>query len=253
MKITTLGTSHGDPTALHYCTSVLIQTSGKFYLLDAGEPANATLVRMGLRSGQLSGTFVTHGHIDHTGGLPVVVEQAEKWRHVFPDIKIDVFLPEEKMVPALQAWRVANHASRFDQSVKVYSYVKGHVYSDDAISVEAFPTAHMGDPGETDGRSFALKFTMEGKKVLFTGDLAHDFHDFPLEAADGCDVVFSELTHYPLEKAIPTLEKLHTGLLVFYHLHNPWQTNDGVRKAYDMCRGLGYPITLSYDGFTLEL
>ncbi len=253
MIITTLGTSHGDPTALHYCTSVLIQTSGRYYLLDAGEPANATLVRMGLRSGQLSGTFVTHGHIDHTGGLPVVIEQAEKWRHVFPDIKMDVFLPEEKMVPALQAWRVANHASRFDQSVKVYSYVKGHVYSDDAISVEAFPTAHMGDPEKTDGRSFALKFTMEGKKVLFTGDLAHDFHDFPLDAADGCDVVFSELTHYPLEKAIPTLEKLHTGLLVFYHLHNPWQTNDGVRKAYDMSRGLGYPITLSYDGFSLEL
>ena len=157
------------------------------------------------------------------------------------------------MVSGLKAWRLACHTSRFEQSVKVHSYSQGHVYSDDAISVEAFQTAHMGDPNVTDARSFALRFTMEDRKVLFTGDLAHDFHDFPLEAADGCDVVFSELTHYPLEKAIPTLEKLHTGRLVFYHLHNPWQTNDGVRKAYDMCLHLGYPITLSYDGFTLEL
>ncbi|MBQ7651523.1 MAG: ribonuclease Z [Victivallales bacterium] len=253
MKIVTLGTSHGDPTALHYCTSVLIETSGKYYLLDVGEPANATLVRMGLRSGQLSAAFVTHAHVDHTGGLPVLIEQAEKWRNRFPDIKMSVYLPEAKMVPALAAWRLACHTARFEQSVKVYSYEKGPVYSDEAISVEAFPTAHMGEVKDTDARSFALKFTMEGKKVLFTGDLSHDFHDFPLEAADGCDVVFSELTHYPLEKAIPTLEKLHTGRLVFYHLHNPWQTNDGVRKAYDLCRHLGFPITLSYDGFTLEI
>ena len=112
MKIVTLGTSHGDPTVLHYCTSVLIQTSGKYYLLDAGEPANATLVRMGLRSGQLSGLFVTHAHVDHTGGLPVVIEQAEKWRNRFPDVKMSVFLPEANMVPALKAWRLACHTTR---------------------------------------------------------------------------------------------------------------------------------------------
>lgn len=253
MKIVTLGTSHGDPTPGHYCTSVLIQTAGKYYLLDSGEPANATLVRMGLCSAMLSAAFITHAHIDHTGGLPVVIEQAEKYRFAHPGIKMEVFVPEANLVSGLNAWRMANHTRRFDESVTVHDYKKGPVYSDEAIAVEAFPTAHLAELKEPTAQSYALKFSLEGRKVLFTGDLAADFHDFPLDAADGCDAVFCELTHYPLEKAIPTLEKFHTGGLFFYHLWNKWQNAEGEKIAYDMCAHLGYPVKITCDGFELEL
>ena len=69
-----------------------------------------------------------------------------------------------------------------------------------------------------------------------------------LDAAQDCDLVFSEITHYPLEKAILTLEKLRCGKLKFYHIHNPWQTQEGRQKALDMTAHLPYPVEFTYDG-----
>ena len=79
MKITNFGTSHGDPTLEHFCSSTLLETQGRYYLIDAGEPANALLVRNGLCASRVSAVFITHMHIDHTGSLPVICEQAKKY------------------------------------------------------------------------------------------------------------------------------------------------------------------------------
>lgn len=249
MKITTLGTSHGDPTPGHYCTSVLIETSGRKYLVDAGEPANATLVRMGLVASCLSGIFITHMHIDHTGGLPVLCEQAEKHSNLFPDVKLQVMLPEAAAVEGLTAWRKANHGRRFQSSVSVSSYNEGLVYNDGNILVESNATGHLAPLNEATAISYALKITSEGRKVMFSGDLASDFSDFPLEFANGCDLVFCEITHYPLEKALPVFAKLKTSKLIFYHIHNPWQTAEGQEKVLGMCANLPYPVEFSHDGF----
>ena len=90
MKITNFGTSHGDPTLEHFCSSTLLETQGRYYLIDAGEPANALLVRNGLCASRVSAVFITHMHIDHTGSLPVICEQAKKYRSRFPDVSLTV-------------------------------------------------------------------------------------------------------------------------------------------------------------------
>jgi len=253
MRIVTLGTSHGDPTPGHYCTSVLIQAGGRHYLLDAGEPANATLVSMGMRASMLYGIFVTHMHIDHTGGLPVLCEQAEKYRGRFPEVELKVLLPEDAAVAALASWRMANHTSRFLPSVSVAAYCPGMIYDDGLLSAEAIPTRHIPHPEGSPAFSHAIKISAEGKNVLFTGDLAADFGDFPLGAAQGCAAVFSEITHYHLDKAVPVFEQLQAGRLVFYHIHNPWQTPEGQAKALDMCAKAPMPVQFAFDGFELEL
>ena len=46
MRITTLGTSHGDPTATSFQSSILLETGGGFYLFDAGEPVSALLIAL---------------------------------------------------------------------------------------------------------------------------------------------------------------------------------------------------------------
>ena len=68
-KIVTLGTSHGDPTLERYNSSTLLECNGKRYLLDAGAPAAALLIRRGIAIQDLQGIFLTHMHEDHFGGL----------------------------------------------------------------------------------------------------------------------------------------------------------------------------------------
>ena len=45
MKIKTLGTSHGDPTKLRFNSSNIISEADNYYIVDAGVPVNALLIR----------------------------------------------------------------------------------------------------------------------------------------------------------------------------------------------------------------
>lgn len=253
MKITTLGTSHGDPTMTRYQTSTLVETRGRCYLIDAGEPANAHLVRRGLSASRLSAVFITHMHIDHTGSLPVLIEQSTKYRHRYPDNHLSVQLPENEAVEPLLGWVRANCGRTKFEDLTVECYRDHGGYDDGFLRMTPFPTRHVPPRADGSPRSHSLLVEAEGKRVLFTGDLSSDFSDFPVSAADGCDAVFAELTHYPLEKAVPVLQTVHPKRLVFYHVHNPYQTPEGEEKVRRLCSILSYPSEIAYDGFVLDL
>ena len=58
MKLITLGTSHGDPTVNRFNVSTLLQeTSAGRFLIDAGAPAAALLIRRGVPVETLRGIF----------------------------------------------------------------------------------------------------------------------------------------------------------------------------------------------------
>ena len=58
-RIITLGTSHGDPTWCRFNSSTLLQVCGKSYLIDAGAPVNALMIRQGCRQQELCAFFPT--------------------------------------------------------------------------------------------------------------------------------------------------------------------------------------------------
>ena len=70
MRITTLGTSHGDHTYCRFNSSTLVDVGGELYLIDAGEPVTALLVRAGISPERLRAVLITHMHSDHVNGLP---------------------------------------------------------------------------------------------------------------------------------------------------------------------------------------
>lgn len=255
MKIINLGTSHGDATATRYQSSTLIETGGRYYLVDAGEPASASLIRRGILPAQITAAFITHPHIDHSGGLPVLVEQAHKYRRLHPAIRPEFLLPEERGVRALLAWAEANRFGGCAETATLRAYGPGTAYDDGTLKLTAFPGRHVPPADDGTPACYAFRIEAEGKKVYFTGDVAADYGDFNLAAADGCDLVYSELTHYPLEKALPVLKQLSAGKLIFYHLHNPWQTPEGKTLALERCReaGLAFPVSLAFDGMETEL
>ena len=252
MKITLLGTSHGDPTPTRFQSSTLIEVGERRYLIDAGEPVDALLIRRGLKASQLSAVFITHVHIDHTGGLPVILEQARKFRWQFPNNRLTVCLPDEKAVAPLRAWCAANRIHDIGSCGEetVNAYAPGIIYDDGALRVTAYRNRHFPPTGEQ--RSYSLLVEADGKRVLFTGDLSTTYADFPIEAVgERCDLLISELVHYPLENGVEMLRNLPIRQVIYQHLDDCWDTPEGREKFAAAIAKLPFPAGIGRDGETV--
>jgi len=252
MRITTLGTSHGDATYCRFNSSTLIETSGGSYLLDCGEPATALMVRQQKDAGALRAVFITHMHGDHAFGLPalmkMLVKYAREGQHT------DLFLAEEGAAESLSGWLSACHVPWPSPVVTARVTRPGPIFDDGVMSVTAQATRHLRDadrPGVP--LSFAYVLQAEDKRLVYTGDLSADFSDFPAAARrTECDLCICEVTHYQPEAALPILMQSPIKRLVLNHVHNPWH-GEGEKVLLDMMRQLPYPVEVAHDGdvFTL--
>ena len=253
MKITFLGTSHGDPTLTRQQSATLLKTQDRYYLIDAGDGTTTSLIRSGVLPAMISGIFITHMHSDHSAGLPLILEQTIKRRNKYPDINPAVRLPDPKAKQILQAWLELNSVPNV-QSLDIQTYQEGFFYDDGFIKIEAFPTKHLEwSTKNPDLKSYSFKITAENKNFLFTGDLCGDFSDFPFDAASGSDLLVSELVHFPIEKAYEQLKDLKIGRLVFNHLSNRWQDPKEIPYALELFNSVPYPVEFSYDGMSIEI
>lgn len=252
MKITVLGSSHGNPTVHGFQTSVLLEEEGAFYLVDAGDGAATLLIRQNIDPSALSAIFISHFHLDHTASLPVLLHLGMKHRSWYPEITPEIFLPEYERHTLFQEYYSSLH--HFTGQIPVhFRDMRRETFEDERIKVRFIPTAHVAPGPSGEARSFAIWVQTREKKILFTGDLKGDFSDFPQEEAAKSDILFCELTHYPPEKALEKFRSLPLEKLVFYHLHDPYQTPEGKEKVLQMCREFPFEVCLSFDSFSLSV
>jgi ribonuclease BN (tRNA processing enzyme) len=192
-------------------------------------------------------------HLDHSGGLPGILEQTIKYRKKYPDIDPAVRLPDPKAEPIIRSWIGINSVPNV-QSLDIQTYREGVFYDDGFVRMEAFPTKHLEwaakDP---ELKSYSFRITAENRRVLFTGDLCGDFSDFPFDAASGSDLLVSELVHFPIEKAYEHLKNLKIGRLIFNHLANRWQDPKEIPYALELFQSVPYPVEFSRDGMSIEI
>ena len=244
MRIITLGTGHGSATATNMSSITYLECGGKTYLVDCADGADAVMMQKKLIPSGLSAVFITHLHLDHTGGLPVMMKRNLKETGA----QTVILLPELEIVPALESWiTFQGFATQMAQKPFIYQDSK-EGYDDGTLHLEAFRTEHLAVNGRP---SYAYRIQTEGKTICFTGDLCGDCHDFPFEAANNTDLVISELTHFRLAHIWPYLEKLQTKALVFNHLGNWSQVPEEQERIKEACQKLPYPVTLAYDGMEI--
>lgn len=252
MRITTLGTSHGDATYCRFQSSTLYEIGEKAYLIDAGQPVDALLTRRGFPIMNISAVFLTHMHSDHVAGLPQFIAAFNKYNgkaamaHNRPEHKPDrctVFFPESGVTSAMEAWMSAMHRNVVQNYVSYQLTQPGVIFDDGNLRVQAIRTRHLGK----DTPSYAYVLQAEGKTVLHTGDLASDFSDFPGLSVP-CDLCICEATHYKPETALPVFEKCRFGALWFTHIHNPWHGETGERDLLSRYKTLPFPVSVAHDG-----
>ena len=253
MRIVTLGTSHGDPTYCRFNSSTLIECGGSYYLFDSGAPVDALMVRGGFGCNNIRAVFITHVHVDHIGGLPVLMKAFMKHYDKNKSSYLSVTVPEKEIVqPVLDFYR-AMHGQK---SESIESYIGfsvaagGNVYEDEKVTVSAVPTKHMDYCG---GHSLAYVITEKSSKktALYTGDLDAHFSDFPTHIE--ADVCVCECTHFKPEFMQPIMPECKFGKLIFNHIHTPWHGEDGERKLMDYCKDFPFPVSIAHDMDEFEI
>ena len=262
MKVITLGTSHGNSTFCRFNTSTMYQTSdGSLYLIDAGAPVEALIRRAGYDVQNIRATFITHLHDDHAGGLSGLIKQITKYPSKRAIGPMPLFLPEESAISALKGWIFAVHEPADSPLIDYRAVVDGVIYEDDNIQVTSHRTQHLRTKGRCEGDpcSFAYEiyFKGEGKRVLHTGDLTADLHDFPTVLFDkDFDLCVCEATHYPPELGAQVLGRGRMKNLLFIHIYDrwhkivgpAWQMTDGESELLSYYRGLKCPVLIAHDG-----
>ena len=101
--------------------------------------------------------------------------------------------------------------------------------------------------------SFSFILDRFRKRVVFTGDLSHDFSDFPLIARrETSDICVCEMTHFSPETALPILKECPIKHLIFNHIHDPWH-GKGEATLKEIFKSLPYPYTIAHDGDVFEI
>ena len=247
MKITFIGTSHGAPEKNRGCTAMLIEVNDVFYVIDTGSSVEKYMVDHDLDIEKIKAVFITHMHEDHVGALTGLLKMMKTYHG---DMRAKIFLPEEQGIQALRAWFNGLHFGNWPENrLPLLTVSEGEVYSDENIKVSAVKTDHMSGVD-----TFAYIVDCEGKRVIFTGDLTYDLHDFPKIIIDEkSDAVVAELCHYHksfgfIPGTIDLLKSSQTEKMIFGHIYPGGDTDmEEIKDTFP------FEVHIAADGNTYSL
>ena len=222
--ISFLGTGSGIPSADRFFSSTLLHLDGSHLLIDAGEPCVHLLVDRGNLLNEIGAILITHGHVDHIGGLPALLQGCKLLGRKAP---LSIYLPEEMLVP-LRAWIAALYLAEegLGFSLEWIAWKNNAVESlPGQISVTPYRTTHLercyrGQPGADPARfcdSYALEICSGQSRLIFSGDLGSPQDLAPL-LEKPMDILICELSHFTAEELSIVLKEASITMLCLVHL-----------------------------------
>lgn len=226
--LTFLGTGCGIPMTDRFHSSILLESGGRRWLLDAGEPCSQRLKAMGISYRSLDAIFISHGHSDHLSGLPMIIQGAWLEGRSEP---LPLYLPAELIDP-IRIWleavylpeKLVGFALEFHPWESFPALAT--TIDDGLLRVSVNPSTHLDslrvviDPGAADrflAYSIAFDWPATGKRLIYSADLG-----LPEDMAGlfdrPCDLLICEMSHFEPEELFAFLADKPVRRICLTHL-----------------------------------
>lgn len=203
LRWTALGTAGGPvPTAERAEPSNLLTADGQRILVDAGDGTVNQMARIGLDLGAIDTVFISHLHLDHSGGLGAVI--GLHWMNQFPR-PLTIYGPPgtKTLVDGIVASMAAPAKIGFglgtpppapQGSVRAVEIADGSRLTLGSLSVRAAGNTHFAHDGPAEAQpnvSLSYRFTLGKRAITYTGDTGPSSAVTAL--AKGSDLLVSEV------------------------------------------------------------
>ncbi len=217
-SLTFLGTAPGYPTANKNHTGLLLDTGRQKILIDAGEPSARTLIEIGVDPADLDAIVITHGHSDHTAGLPMIIQAA--WI-VGRQASLPIFLPAELIHP-LRNWLSASYIGPdfLPFELRFHAWEDGPVHSVGDCEFTPTPTTHLQALVDRFGNgrfhAFSLAIRHSDFGFVFSGDIGTPA-DLAKPLKAGTDLLVCEIAHVEPQALFDFLSSRKVTRLILTH------------------------------------
>jgi ribonuclease BN (tRNA processing enzyme) len=204
LRWTTLGTNGGPISYPERAEpSNMLEAGDEVILVDSGDAAAWQLARTGHSLGAVKNVFLSHLHLDHSGGLAAVV--GLRWMNEYPGT-ITVYGPPgtkelvdgivaSMAMPARIGFGLGIPPSNPESRIKSVEMSDGQVVTIGDLKVKAVANNHHDGPGglakKAGALAFSFRFDLGERSVTYTGDTGPD--QKVTDLAKGSDLLVSEV------------------------------------------------------------
>lgn len=256
MLITTIGSSSGCSTKERDSAGVYIQTS-KNILLDCGESTNKYFIDRDVN--EIDIICITHAHVDHFIGLPMLLLHNLAIRGRTKLLKI---IAPRTIMPFMSAFFTYYHIKLpFDVLCEYYAVDCDKQWNIDNILINAYPVKHSMD----ECYAYSIYDRTDDKYIFYTGDME------PCDIfVKDADIVIAEGTwasnytgprygHSWVKEMVELVDDGGAKALILTHLSQKYHSEEGYRvyssdvmDAFMECKNLKR-IYIAYDGLEITL